>query len=115
MSIEKIQAKLFLIPQLAQTFKGSVSKANVKTTSTTSRPKVTPRVQSNKVSLKSNVITDSFTVSTFSIKFWYKELLSKIIKPYISMTTKKVNTAINKCYKRSSVAEDLINNPTCAA
>ena len=67
MSIEKIQAKLFLIPQLAQTFKGSVSKANVKTTSTTSRPKVTPRVQSNKVSLKSNVINDSFTVSTFSL------------------------------------------------
>ena len=43
------------------------------------------------------------------------ELLSKVIDPYISMTKKKVNTAINKCYKRSSVAEDLINNPNCAA
>ena len=31
------------------------------------------------------------------------------------MTKKNVNTAVKKCYKRSSVAEDLINNPICAA
>ena len=49
------------------------------------------------------------------LKITIIELLSKVIEPYISMTKKKVNTAINKCYKRSSVAEHLINNPTCAA
>ena len=30
------------------------------------------------------------------------------------MTKKKVNTAIKKCYKGSSVVEDLTNNLTCA-
>ena len=67
MSNKKSQAKTFSIPQLAQTFKGSVSKAKVKTTSTTLRPKVTPRLQSNKVSLKSNVNTDRFTVKVLLV------------------------------------------------
>ena len=49
------------------------------------------------------------------LKITIRELLSKIIEPYKSMTKKKVNTAIKKCYKRSLVAEDLINNPTCTA
>ena len=49
------------------------------------------------------------------LKIKIRELLSKIIEPYISMTKKKVNTTINKCYKRSSLAKDLINNPTCSA
>ena len=31
------------------------------------------------------------------------------------MTKKKVNTAIKKCYKISSVVENSINNPICAA
>ena len=49
------------------------------------------------------------------LKITIREFLSKVIEQYISMTNKKVNPAINKCYKRSWVAEDLINNPTCAA
>ena len=65
MSSDKSQAKMFSIPQLTQTFKGLFSKA--KTTSTTLRPKVTPRLQSNKVSLKSNVNTDRFTVKVLLV------------------------------------------------
>ena len=49
------------------------------------------------------------------LKITIIEFLNKVIEPYISMTEKNVNAAIKNCYKRSSVAEDLINNPTCAA
>ena len=49
------------------------------------------------------------------LKITIRELLSKIIEPYISMIKKKVNTAIKKCYKRSLVAEALARRyPTCA-
>ena len=37
-----------------------------------------------------------------------------MIEPYISVLIKKSECSNKKCYKRSSVAEDLIDDATCA-
>ena len=59
-SSKRSQAKPLSIPQIAQTLKAAVSKAKVRTTSTL-RPRATPRQQSDKVSLSTfNLPTSGF-------------------------------------------------------
>ena len=67
MSNEKSKPKLFSLPGLAQTLKRTSATSKVQSTASTSRPRATPRIQENKVSSKSNIIIDSFTVSLFNL------------------------------------------------